>query len=215
MAITAATPIALAQVLLNDSAGSNYTAASLLPLLQKAYRELQTKMQRAGLSVSEKRSSTLTVTAGTTSLGDGSGLPTDFLYPVNVWERGSTSEQWQPVNEEMWEDTDPMGPALGVYSWREDTIYFRGATTSRLVMIEYVKTAPTLTSTGTAIVIPDSDIFLASRCAAIAAVVIGENPTRGKTLNDDAEAAWQDFKGVRVKNRQGLPVRRRVNSFRR
>lgn len=217
MAITAATPIALAQVLLNDSDGTNYTATKLIPLLQKAYRELQTKMQKAGLSVVQKvgTPTPALVPALTTVLTDGGGLPNDLLYPMNLYERGSSSENWSPMTELDWEPDEPMGTSLGVYSWREDALHFRGATSARYVRIEYAKAMQIITATSTAIQIPDSDIFLASRCAAIAAAVIGENPTRATSLNLDAKDAWEDFKGTRIKQRQSLPVRRKVNRYRR
>lgn len=214
MATTAAAPIALAQSLLHDASGINYTTAKLLPLLAKAYRELQVKMTKAGISVTREASGTQTVTAGTVLLSDGAGLPNNFLYPIELKERGSTSENWSPVTESNWEPDFAQGISLRYYAFREEQIHFVGATTDRLLYMRYWKSLTPITADTTPLEIADCDVYLASRLAAIAALVIGENPTRADALNNDAAILWEDLKGIRTKGRQSLPVRRRVNRYR-
>jgi len=215
MAMTASTPITLAQNLLNDRTGVSYTPASLVPLCQKAYRELQIKMSKAGLSVKKEISPSITVPANTTQIIDGDGLmPIDLLYPITLFERGSSNELWQLMDEDQWEPNTDPGVTLSKWTWREEQIHLIGSTTVRYLQIQYAKGLPEITSATSPVNIIDSDLFLASRTAAIAALVIGENPTRAAALDQDANSAWLDLKAVHVKRRQAMPVRRRVTRYR-
>lgn len=214
MATTAAAAISLAQTLLHDPNGTNYTSAKLIPLAQKAYRELQLKLTRAGISVCREQSASQTVTAGTTALTDGGGLPADFIHPIELKERGSASEAWSPMIEQAWEPDTDMGSTLRYYAFREEQIHFVGCTTDRLLYMRYWKGLTPITATTTPLGILDCDVWLASRTAAIAALVIGENPSRADALNQDANLLFEDLKGMRTKGRQGMPVRRRVNRYR-
>jgi len=214
MATTAAAAITLAQSLLHDSAGISYTTAKLLPLLAKAYRELQVKLTKAGISTAREASTSQTVLANVVALTDGAGLPNNFLYPVELKERGNTSEQWSTMTEYNWEPDFERATTLRYYSFREEQIHFVGATTDRLLYMKYWKSLTPITADTTPLEIADSDIYLASRTAAIAALVLGENPTRATALNQDAQLLWEDLKGIRVKGRQSMPVRRRVNRYR-
>lgn len=215
MATTAATPLATAQSLLNDPSGLSYTNAKLIPLMQKAYRELQMKMRKSNLSPAKEVSASITVSAGTVRLADGAGLPLDFLLPVTLYERGSTSEHWAEMTKADWEENRDQTNVLSVWAWREEEIKFVGATDDRLVLLRYIKGLTAITGTSTALQVNGCEDWLASRCAAIAALVIGENPTRATSLNEDAGMQWDDLKGVLVKDKQAIPVRRRVNRYRR
>lgn len=205
-----------AQALLHDSSGVLYTNAKLIPLMQKAYRELQLKMQLNGLPVMKEKSTVITVSAGTTRLGDGAGLPADFVLPIDLEERapGST-ELWSPMTELAWEPNLSPGPSLVYWNFREEEVKFLGATADREVRMTYQKGLTRITSDQTPIAILNSTTYLASRTAAIAAYVLGENPTRSEALNGDAGQAMHELIALLVKRQQGLPVRRRVNRYRR
>lgn len=215
MATTAATPLATAQSLLHDPDGVSYTNAKLIPLMQKAYRELQMKMRKAGLSPTKEVSASITVTAGTVRLADGAGLPLDFLQPITLFERGSTSEAWSQMDEAEFEENVDPGTTLGIWAWREEEIKFVGATGDRLVKIRYIKGLTAITGTSTALQVNNCEDFLASRTASIAALVIGENTSRAGALDIDATGQWTDLKDTLVKAQQSLPVRRITNRYRR
>lgn len=216
MAILASEPIEEAKGLLNDVSGHIYTDTRLIPLLQKAYRELQTKMMLNGLPVLKEVSTSVNVLTGTVSLGDGTGLPTDFVYPIELEERAQGSaEFFQPMSETEWEPSQQQTSYLRVWNWREEEIKFLGATTDREVKIKYMKGLTRITATTTPISINNAVTYLAARCAGIAAFVIGENPSRATELNADAGIALQELLTILVKRQQGLPVRRRVNRYRR
>lgn len=216
MAYTAQEPLDEAKGLLNDPSGHIYTDARMIPLLQKAYRELQNKMMLNGLPVLKEVSSVVDVTAGTVALGDGSGLPSDFIYPIELEERADgSSELFQGMTEREWEPEIEQTTYLRFWNFREEEIKFVGATTDREVRIKYMKGLTRITATSTPIPIIGATPYLAARAAALAAQFIGENPSRASDLNGDAAMQRDDLIALLVKRRQGLPVRRRVNRYRR
>lgn len=216
MAITAAEPLTESKVLLNDPSGTIYADAKLIPLMQKAYRELQTKMMLNGLPVLKESATAVPVAIGVVALGDGSGLPTDFIYPIELAERNSGStDLYEDMDETEWEQTLLPSTSLLYWNWREEEIKFLGATTAREVRIRYMKGLTRITATTTPISITNAVTYLAVRTAAIAALVLGSNPTRASALQGDAGSALDDLLGVLVKRQQAIPIRRRVNRYRR
>lgn len=210
MAILTSTIITGAKPLLNDPQGIIYSDAALLPLVSKAYRELQTRLARAGMGVSKEVSDRVTIPVGTVSLGDGSGLPNGLLYPIEIKEGnpGAPFDQFYAMTESNWEPTAIPGQTLGVWSWREEEIKFVGATIVREILIRYMKGLTPLTSPTSPIYILNSELFLEARTAAIASAVLGENYTRADTLNKDAEQWYDVLVGTLVKRGQRMPVRR-------
>ena len=216
MALTAATPLAEAKVLLNDPSGTIFQDTKIIPLLQKAYAELQTKMMLNGLPVLKEASATTTVNAGVTALGDGSGLPSDFIYPIELAERTSGSaDRFEPMDEKAWEPDVEQSEKLIYWNWREEEIKFVGATANRDVRIRYMKGLTRITADTTPLYVNNCTTYLAARAAALAAFLHGGNPQRGAALADDATNALNDLLGILVKRQQGVPVRRRVNRYRR
>lgn len=216
MAYTAQEPLTEAKYLLNDPSGAIYPDNSLLPLMQKAYRELQQEMQINGLPVLKELSAVVTVNAGITFLGDGSGLPDDFVSPIDLAERTpSSAELWQDMFEQDWEPDVIAGPRLTFWNFREEQIKFVGATANREVRIKYMKGLPRITATTTPIQVIGAESYLAARTASIAALVLGSNPTRAAALNADAGEARTTLIAILVRRGQSLPIRRRVNRFRR
>jgi hypothetical protein len=216
MAYTAQDPLTEAKILLNDPSGHVYADDKLLPLMQKAYRELQLKMQLNGLAVMKEKSSVITVTAGTVFLGDAAGLPSDFVLPIDLQERASgSSEDWTPMEETDWEPDIDQTATLRFWNFREEQVKFVGATANREVLMKYQKGLTRITAVTTPIQVIGAETFLASRTAAIAAIVLGENPSRAEAINGDAGGALHDLISLLVKQNQGFPIRRRVNRYRR
>lgn len=216
MAITAANILTGVKPLLNDPQGIIYTDDALLPLLKKAYKELQARLARAGMGVAKEVSSVIPVNAGVVALGDGSGLPSGFLYPIELKEaaRGASQEEFFLMGESTWEETTQVVAELQMWSWREEEIKFRGANTNRDVLIRYMKGLTEVTATTSPITILNSELFLESRTASIAAAVLGENYTRAQSLNQDAEQWYDVLIGTLVKRGQRIPTRRRRTRYR-
>lgn len=216
MALLAGQIITAAKPLLNDPQGIMYTDTALLPLVSKAYRELQIRLSRAGMGPTKEQSDRLSIPAGTTVLGDGSGLPPGLLYPIEVKEGtpGAPLSSFVTLTETTWEPNHAQGPELGVWSWREEEIKFVGSTANREIYVRYMKGLTPLTAVTSPIYILNSELFLEARTAAIAAAVLGENYTRANALNDDAEQWYDVLIGTLVKRGQRYPVRRGRTRYR-
>lgn len=216
MAITASNILTGVKPLLNDPQGIIYTDTALLPLLKKAYRELQARLSRAGMGVAKEVSSVVPVNAGVIALGDGSGLPSGLLYPIELKEgdRGASIQNFFPMGEATWEPTFEQTGELKVWAWREEEIKFTGATTNRDVSIRFMKGLTEISSGSTPVTIINSELFLESRTASIAAAVLGENYTRAQALDADAEKWYDVLVGTLVKRGQRIPTRRRRTRYR-
>src|SRR5690606_2389933 len=102
---------------------------------------------------------------------------------------------------------------LRVWTWREEQIYFLGATMDREIRIRYVKSLDALTL-GSTVAITNALTVLAARTAALAARHIGENPTRASELDADAAFNLDTFIVTSIRQNQGLPTRRRRSRYR-
>lgn len=220
MALLTSTVLTGARDLLNDPSGAIYPDAPMFRLINKAYRELQVKLTTFGISTTKEIFTTVPVNAGVTSLSDGAGLPSDILYPIKLLERArSSTEQWKEMAETDFEPQN-LTPSqfLNFWTWREDEIKFPAATTNRDVQIQGIKSLGTLSSGTSPILIIGSDLWLAQRAAAIAAMVIGANPSRAQALQMDLDrngGVWDDLKIILVRRKQNVPVRRRRTRYRR
>lgn len=218
MALLTGSVITEIKGLLNDPTGSIYPDQALLPILNKAYRELQVKLGAIGVGTTREVISTLPIPAGLRSLDDGSGLPTDFLYPVELGERlAGTAERYAKMEEREWEPDERQMDNLRYWSWREESLKFVGAKTARELMLRYIKTLIPLTDSTTPIQISESQTWLAQRTAALAALLLGGNPSRSQALTLDlysANGPWEDLKATKIKRLQNIPVRRRRTRWR-
>lgn len=216
MPITASQVLSTAKSLLNDPNGNIYPDDKVIPLVQKAYGELQIKMMLNGLPVLKEQSAVVQVNIGTVVLGDGSGLPSDFIYPIELSEKARNSSlQYEKMEELEWEPDQLATTKLLYWNWREEELKFLGATTDRDVRIRYMKGLTRVTATSTPISINNAETFLSARTAELAAFHLGSNPTRAAALAPDAKEALDNLIALLTRRQQGLPVRRRVNRYRR
>lgn len=215
MAILVSEIFAEARGMLNDPTGAIYLDAPMLILMKKVYREMQTKMSKYGISTAKELSGAITVPVATRVLADGGLLPSDLLYPIELFERlsGST-DNYISMEERGFEPEEDEVDNLRYWVWREDSIKFLGALTARQVKIRYMAGLASPTATTSTILILNSQTYLSARLASVAAFVIGSNPTRAKVLQDDADTAWGDFIVVAVRRKQSIPVRRRRTRYR-
>lgn len=199
--------------LLNDVDGTHpvFTQTKMLIAMNKAYRELQRRCHLDNIQVLSEISTTIELAANTKSL-TGAAVSADFLMPVELGERADgTTGLFIPMDEKDWEPETEPTETLRFWVWREEELKFVGATTARELKIKFVKSLTPFTAgaLNSAVGISESQDFLAAKAAAIAATVIGENYSRGETLNNDAMNALDDFLSINSKKRQNLPVRRR------
>jgi len=212
MADTAQQVVEEAQALLNDIGAVFYSFDSLLPYLNKAYRELQDYYNLHGLKTTVDVSALILVPAGAVAL---LAPPADLLRPIALWERTpGTPEQFTEMDERSWEPEETQTNHLRIWTWREEVVYFRGATSDREIRIRYVKSLGALTGVGSFIGITNSKSALACRTAALGARYIGENPTRAEELDSDTSMALDRLIVTAIRQNQGLPARRRRTRYR-
>jgi hypothetical protein len=213
MATTAGDVLTEVKALLNDPEGYVYGETALLPYLRKALRDLQNKLIANQIQVAYEVTGVVAYVANATSLASP---PTDMLFPIALHEKtvGST-ELWTPMFKQEWEPDSLPTTMLRYWVWREELIQFLGATQNRSVRIRYVKSLTAIADSNTVIPIVNSQSYLASQTAALAALFIGENPTRALVLNGEAREHMAEMVGTGVRRMQDLPVRRLRNRFRR
>jgi hypothetical protein len=170
------TALNLTRALINDAAGSVFNDATLMPLLNSAYRALQRELAEAGVSVLVSQVDLdLPLTSGltTTEFSDISTpqLPTDLVVPHQVWEQQSGSSDLFVPMEKIVSGLPNLQPGsfLRMWEWREDTIQLLGATSEVTVRLRYEKVLPQLVLGTDPILIRASNDALAYATAAVAA----------------------------------------------
>ncbi len=166
----------LTRALINDTAGSVFNDATLMPLLNSAYRALQRELAEAGVSVLVAQADLdLPLTSGltTTELTDTSNpqLPTDLMVPHQLWEQQTDSGDLFVPLEKIVGGLPNLQPGtfLRMWEWREDTIQLLGATSEVTVRLRYEKVLPQLVLGTDPILIRASNDALAYATAAVAA----------------------------------------------
>ena len=216
MAYTAAEVLSEARAgLLNDPTGAIYPDPPMIVLLNKVYKELQTKVSALGIGTTKEATAAVPVNAGVTRLGDGAGLPTGLLFPIHIKERAKGSlEDYIDMDETDFEPDIRPDIRMKFWSWREDEIKFPGATTDRELLINHVKSLGEISDVNSPILIINAQQWLAQRLAAVASATIGHNPKRGAILQGDLVTLWSDLSATLIKRRQAIPVRRRRTRYR-
>mgnify|MGYP001558319114 CR=1 FL=1 len=204
-----------ARFLLNDVSAKLYTNTVLLPALRKAYRELQQNLRDNSISTSREASAALTVLASSVpfslTFSSSPAIPADLLYPIKLDEKfqNQGDESYVSLKEKDWSPDITPSDRLQFWAWNEDQLKFVGVINTVILRIKYWKGLAAIVDSTTDIPILDCETFLAARTAALAAYSIGGKLDKASILQSDASEALELLIGTSVKNRQGLPVRRR------
>lgn len=203
-----------ARVLLNDVGTARYTNAILLPIFKRVYKELQRRLIRAGYTT-QKEITNITVTAGALSIKAGGGagqLPTNFLMPITLFEAAppGTAGTFVPMVERLWEPDEPLADTLDVWAYRMQEIWLRGSTQTRIVKVHYFKNLATITAASDPVGIQETEQYLASAVAAVAAFAIAQNPSRAEAMQSAAENDLEELIAYLTQKLQGIRVRRRA-----
>lgn len=203
---------------LNDSAQQMYTNDVILPLAQDAADELQAELDLYGILVLEHVTNPPIVVPqmnpvvpGSSISLDGLGLlPLDMLEPQKLEERlsGST-DMFMPMIRRQWEPAILPTDSLRYWDYREENIFFIGATTDREIKISYIKRLVVINDVNSVISVNNSTLFMINRTAALCAEYIGENKTRADSLNAQANDNMAWIIRIGTKSKQGTRTRRR------
>jgi hypothetical protein len=117
-------------------------------------------------------------------------LPTDLLVPLDLWERANGSSD----DFMLMTDVTARGglPAveqeltLGVWEWRQDGLWFVGATQDTQIRLRYQKSFPDFTDGTSVVLVRNAQEAIAYTGAAMAALA------RGSPLFEDWSNAAQD-----------------------
>lgn len=201
------------RVYLNDYDAKIATNVSLLPILNKAYKDIQGELINNGVSVAREKSSALTLAANTTSitLTSSPALPSNLLYPIKLDEKFSGQDDtfYIPMEEKTWEPDISQTERLNYWAWRDNEIKLVGATGTTLVRIKYWASKDEFDDPNSEIGIIDAASYLAARTAAIAAYTLMRNPTIAEGIGQEAERLKEVFLSISVKGRQNQPIMRR------
>lgn len=190
--------------------GDVYTDTVLLPFLNAAYRQIQRKLIANGSKTMISEATFTAVAAGLTELTEAStpSLPEDFLAPRELQERVTGTGKYIPMNGPVDMLPDAAQTTYNrVWSWREDGLFFVGATSSLDIRLRYDKSLPRLSGPDSVILIRGGLDAVAYLCAALASSSRGS--TQASSLASLSTDALNDFLNSQAKSRQYSPVRRR------
>lgn len=211
--------VKMAQGLLNDVKGTNFTTEALLPHINTAMAELQEEFEINNVPVTDSvTSDPIEIPEGETEIAffvdaPHPRLPDNFVEPQLLWQRQAGIDPWIPMVcvqrlPQEWDGIE-VNQLLN-YVWKEQKIKFLPANCDMEVKIEYVKHLfRPLIDANAKIDIINSLTFLGYRSAGLAARFIGENPERADSLDTMAILGMNRALGISAKGRQKIAVRRR------
>jgi hypothetical protein len=147
------------------------------------------------------------------------GTPTYPVYPNDLTEiqevgerLAGTTDSFNRMTRVEYTPTFPPTSALLYWCWEDQTIKFNstGALTDREIQLRYVRQGvPYVANANTIITMINSRSYLSYKTAALCAMFIGENESRAKILNDQADEAMERLEGISNKGRQQIMTRHR------
>lgn len=202
-----------ARVKLNDLTGSTFKDSILLPILNDIYQDFQETLIDNKVPVTES----VLYPARLIPLSTDQNKPVLFPFPPsNLYQPQWIGERlpgsldvYVPLTERPWDVNERITDSLRYYVWREEKIWFPGATTDREVLLRYLKFLGEITSAKDDIPISNSRAYLSFKLGADAAKLINRDYDLSANLNAEAEKALTKLTGISAKEKQGSPVRRR------
>ena len=189
------------------------TDAVLIPLVNKAYRKVQTRLLENG-SPSATDDTQITLPAGTIQLNDSTNpqLPVDFLAPRTIRERITGNLYFGPPMEPVSElHSRPQSAVNGCYAWFGDGINFLGALNDTDIWLRYFLAQPYLSDGDSVMLIRGCLDPVADWTAFLAA----ESRARGQGGGFAAifEQDMKEMLNMQAHARQYAPARRKPNNI--
>src|SRR5690348_7815083 len=209
---TVANILTEARALLNDTGSAIFTDTALLPLIKKAYQELQDELVLNGVGDIKESDDTVLLSNGATKTIDPSVTFPDLILPVAMWEKPSNAnpdtDYVAMVEYRFGPDID-QEEKMRFWYWEDGKIQLPRCTTNNIILkVKYLKFLTVIVDVNTIIPIINCQTYLAARTAAIAAYSIGGNPDRAEIYNGDAQKRLGVIIQTLVKRQQGQPTRR-------
>lgn len=202
-----------AAALLNDTEKQRYTYVAQFPYLEIALTDFRMIAQLNNVSVTNQRSSTITVPAGTTVISSDTSptLPTDLVDIISLYENNVTTGQFIEVRRRNFlTPTDTQVAQFGRYAWNNNEIQLPSATGIIYLQIDYISTLFSLVvDENSEVKVINADSFLWYRLAALCSRYIGEDTERAGVLDGEAQLKIDQILGIENKSKQGMATRRR------
>jgi hypothetical protein len=172
MSVQLSVVLATARTLLNDDAAANWTDAALIPKAQQAHKELQIKLRRAAAPVM-KTNYVEVLAANATAFATP---PADLVAPIQLWE---TSSGGAANTYALMTESDPLPNVVPTttliwWAWVEEVVTFIGSSAIRQVKMVYWRRLPIPAVNTDLVGFLDAELYLAPRCAALAAGSVGQ-----------------------------------------
>lgn len=208
LATTVTTCLDHSRLYLNDIAKSLYTDAVLLPSFRIAYQEMEDEFELNGVPRLAVVDTDQTITAVS---GLEYTLPSDFLFPITLFEKGvgEDNDHFVQMNEVRWLPNRTQDTILVDWQWANNKINFVGASINRVVRLRYKKTLGTISLGSDSIQVPNSWNFLAARTAELAARFLGKDRERADYAKIQGDKYFETMLSSHVNRMQSVPVRQR------
>jgi hypothetical protein len=177
---------------------------------------LQSEFILNDLPVTSEESAALTIAIGANlTKASTPAIPADLIHPYDIWEKPTGSSVDNYVIMEQVKELPNRLPdtTLNEWQWRDEEIYFVGATVAVDIKLTYEKTALVIATAATSITMLDTELYLAAQTAAFAALILGGNAELSQANQAMADDQIKKIIANRVKEGQNLPVRRRAYGF--
>jgi hypothetical protein len=199
-----------ARSVLNDTlvvGGTIYNDAALLPFVKIANDELGDYLLTNGVTVQKQIIEDIPVLAGIKELT----LPANIINPITLYEKavGAPDADYARMNERAWEPNTPQANTLILWVWRNQKVLFNGATTDRMVRLDYNRLLADIVDEDTLVEVIGSSNFLSFRTGALGARHIGENPIKANELDLEAIRFRDNLLQIGVRKNQSIRGRRR------
>jgi hypothetical protein len=115
----------------------------------------------------------------------GPVLPSNFLEPLEVWERGTVtsgvnSSAWKPMKQASDSiSTRSQTGRFNIWDWQSSILYLPGATQENDLKFKYLLATPRLTSVNSIIPIADCDVAMGALIAAMFSAARGGQEAAG------------------------------------
>src|ERR1017187_5575218 len=212
MSYTLTNVVARAQSLLGDQSGDVWVLANLLQHINTGYRYLDREFRGSGVRFARQRVVLTPYTAGLVTLDRTTtpACPSDFLEPLEIWEKNVGDPDTSYVLLDFASDQLPdivQGTSLTVWDWYGGSIRFVGATTDRTLRLDYQRGIVDLVSGTDALVMDDALDPVAYIGAAEAARSMGQSALSSDLMAKGISIA-EDLVGLEVRTMQRIPRRR-------
>jgi hypothetical protein len=203
--------LVIARSLLMDDIGSIWTDAVLFPKVKQAHQELVAKLNLNGIAVQIQTTVRITIPIGQLNMGVTG--PTDIIRVIEIHElaTGDPIENAIRMTKQDFMPYVPQDTTLRYWTYNLEQVQFLGATTSRDIIMHYLRQPAPPIEVNSTLDFDMSEIYIGPRVAALS--VATKDPNLFSMTNQIAEENLSLLVRTQVKGDQSLPVRRRPFSY--